>query len=387
MWEVCYGKEPFDLKLTVLRLIRNLGRIILITLAGTILFGGGYYVKNVLLRGEKEYSCTSIYKVEYADEPSKSGDYYINEMSWNTYIHSADFLEAAWGHLQENTIAYDSIFVKSREELSSMIQAKLDSDIHIPSTIVTSGSPAWSVLIAEAVEQTMMGEFTDDNEQIAGIHVMTPAVTAEEVIPDVRPVRAIILSAVLSCFFAVTIFLIAETGADSIWLPVTLRRRYGLASVGTLESRELKSNLNYKFKEKKKIAVCAADEDMDPAKAAAALERAMKMDGTATREMTVEMDGTVARERAAEDPKKAAVEWIPVPAPLLCGESMELLREMDGVLLVVKAGSHTGKPLEYVLEYFAEQDIEITAALLWEADELLIRAYYGLSAKKDAGLW
>ena len=94
MWEGYYGKEPFDLRLTALRLMRNLNKILLITLAGTLLFGGGYYVKNVLLHTEKEYSATSTYMVEYVNPPKQSGDYYINHMSWNTLVQSEEFLTA-----------------------------------------------------------------------------------------------------------------------------------------------------------------------------------------------------------------------------------------------------------------------------------------------------
>ena len=67
MWEGYYGKEPFDLRLTALRFLKNLDKIIVVTLAGTLIFGGGYYVKNVLLRGEVYYSAQSTYKVEYSD--------------------------------------------------------------------------------------------------------------------------------------------------------------------------------------------------------------------------------------------------------------------------------------------------------------------------------
>lgn len=353
MWEGYYGKEPFDLKLTVLRLVRNLPRLIAATLAGALVFGGGYYCKNVLLRGEKEYSAVSVYKVEYVDDPSKSGDYYINEMTWNTYVHSTDFLDAVMNHLMEDTVSYDFWYVQSREHLSGMIEAKLDSDLHVPSTIVTTELSGWSVLVAAAVEETMTQEFVEGNREIAVIHVMTPAEAAVEVLPDVRPIRAFALSAILSGFFAVTVFLILEIGSADIWLPAVLRRRYGLAAAGTLQSRELSSNLAYRFAGKKRIALCAADGHTDIAKAGNALKNVM--DGV--------MDA----------------EWIPMPAPLFNGESAEALRGMDGILLVVKAGSHAGKPLERVLEYFTEQDIRVTAALLWEADEWLIRAYYNLS--------
>jgi hypothetical protein len=69
-------------------------------------------------------------------------------------------------------------------------------------------------------------------------------------------------------------------------------------------------------------------------------------------------------------------EWIPVPAPMLSPETAQVLRQAKGVLLVVESGLHAGKPLEYVLEYFDTQDVRVTAALLWNADEALIRSYY-----------
>ena len=59
MWEGSYGREPFDLRLTVLRLIREFGKILVLTIVGTILFGGGYYVKNMILRPEPTYAATS----------------------------------------------------------------------------------------------------------------------------------------------------------------------------------------------------------------------------------------------------------------------------------------------------------------------------------------
>ncbi len=346
MWEGCYGREPFDLKLATLRLIRNLHKIIFVILAGTLLFGGGYYVKNVLLRGEPDYAATSVYKVQYTDEPTKSGDYYINEMSWNTYVHSTDFLDAVWEHLYEATAAYDSVYVTSREQLASMIEVKVASDIHIPSTIVTTSSPQWCVLVAQAVEKTMVSEFVESNREISDIYVMNSAEDAILVEPDVRPARAFVLSAILSAFFAVVIFLLRELAVDSIWLPATLRMRYGLAAVGTIKTRELADNLAYRFREKKKVAVCAVDEDTDVAK-------------------VVEKLPDIA-------------EWIAVSqhnAEQLRNAAQ--LRSADGCLLVVRAGSHAGKPLEYLLEYFAAQDISVTAGLSGEADEPLLAAYYG----------
>lgn len=349
MWEGSYGREPFDLKLTALRLIKNLHKIAVVILTGTLLFGGGYYVKNVLLRGAPDYEAVSVYKVAYVEEPSKSGDYYINEMSWNTYVHSTDFLDAVWKHLEEDTKAYDSVYVQSREQLLGMIEAKLDSDIHIPSTIVTAQNQHWCLLVAKAVEETMALEFVESNSEISDIRVMTPAESALLVEPDVRPARAFALSAILSCFFAVVVFLLRELTVDSIWLPATLRMRYGLAAVGTIKTKELAINLEHRFKEKKTAAVCAVDDKLDLS------------------EVVKELPHTI--------------EWNAVPNPVGNADDTEKLRAAKGCLLVVRAGSHAGKPLEYLLEYFALHDICVTAVLLWEADEALLTAYYGLKRK------
>ncbi len=45
---------------------------------------------------------------------------------------------------------------------------------------------------------------------------------------------------------------------------------------------------------------------------------------------------------------------------------------------MVKAGGHSGRRLEYALDFLRQQDCQVTAALLWEADEKLIHWYYKL---------
>lgn len=370
MWEASYGKEPFDLRLTALRMFRNLHKIIGVTLVGTLLFGGGYYVKNVMLRGGNSYEAASVYKVDFVDEPSKSGDYYINEMTWNTYVQADEFLTAVRSHLEKDG-ALDSFSTDSLENLGAQLAAKLDSDVHVPSTIVTTDSPEKSLLLAKAVEQTMTEEFVQDNEQIKDIKVIDAAQTATEVVPDVRPIRAFVLSAILSCFFAVVIFLLTELGSDDIWLPAILRRRYGLAAPGTVNSRDFSANMEYLFREKQNIAVCTVSDDCNPIQVVEALQESCA-GGANTR-------------KADTEKADAEKNWIPVPAPLLCPEAAKKMREADGVLLVVNAGRHSGRKLERVLEFFATQEIPVTAALFWEADELLIRAYYSLPDAREKG--
>lgn len=342
-------KEPFDLRLTVLRMIRNLHIIAGVTLAGVLLFGGGYYVKNVMMNSNTTYETTSTYRVSYVEEPSKAGDYVINEMTWNTYVDSKEFQDAVWAHLSPmvEIMMIADPDIADIFNLENKIDVRLESDVHVPITVVKAESEELALLLAGAVEQAMMQEFVETNEQIGKIEVITPALEAWEVVPDVRPLRAVILSGILSCFFAVIFLLLKEISDNAIWLPATLRKRYGLKALGTVNSPDFWTNMDFVMGDRKAIAVCAVDDEVNPMEVIRVLTERQNR------------------------------EWIPVPAPMLCPESSKVMREADGVLLVVKSGKNAEKTVEYVMEYLETQEIQVTGALLWDADEWLIRMYYG----------
>lgn len=363
MWKGYYGKEPFDLRLTVLRMLCKLPVIGLATLLGALAFGGGYYTRHVLLRGQPSYAATSVYRVEYAvDSVEDMMDVYINEMSWNTYLQSDRFLEAVQGHLEE-----EGIPEISREEIAGAISAAVLSDLRIPSVTVVSDSPEKSVLLARAVEAAMTGELAEGISELASVTVIDPGDTAEEVLPQLRVGRAFAFGGVLGCFFAVIVLLLKETGDDSIWLPASIWRRYGIRTAGTLGSRELAENMRYFFRREEagkealsgRVAVCPVQAQLDAEEVLKALREAC--------------------------PEAAGAGWQAVLSPLGDPRVCRQLREAEGILLAVKAGSHAGRALEHVLDYLAQQDCHVTAAILWDADEKLIRRYdfFGKSAKSD----
>lgn len=354
MWKGSYGKEPFDLRLTVLRMLYKLPVIAAATILGTLIFGGGYYVKNVLLRGQNCYAATSYYRVEYAvDKVEDMADIYINEMTWNTYMQSKMFLDAVQHHLTGSGAEG-----MEEQELAGTLRAFVLSDLRVPSVTVTADSPEKALEIARAVDKAMTEELVEQISELRSVRVIDPGNSAEEVIPDVRPGRAFALSAVLSLFFAVILLLLKETGDDSIWLPCSLWRRYGLKAAGTLESKELAENIRYFFDRKsakgelssEKVAVCAVQPQLDIKEVLDVLQRLC--------------------------PDVVGENWFALESPLQCPEVCRELRQAGGILLAVKAGSHAGKQLERVLEYLEQQDCPATAGLLWDADEKLIRRYY-----------
>ena len=397
-----YGKEPFDLRLTMLCMCRRLPVILSVTLLGTVLFGGGYYVKNVLLRGQCYYTAASVYRVAYAVEEKDVGAVYINQTSWNTYLQSQMFLDAVYVHLRESLEdKADMIYeIPERQVLGEMLQAFLASDLRVPSTAVTTDNPEKSIWIAQAVEAAMTQEFAGAIREIASISVIDSADTAQEVIPDVRVGRAFALSAVLSCFFAVVGVLLQITGEDGFRLPSAIWKRYGVKTAGTIESKELGENLRYFFRSEhgegdflKRVAVCGVQEQVD---AAEVLDRLRQVcpDVTGAQEGDAGKDSGRGIDEGSgrgidEDSRRNAGKdngmdgWFAVPSPLLHPENSSLLRGAEGILLVVRAGAHGGRQFERVLEFLQQHDCKVTAAVLWEADEKLIWWYYKCERNED----
>lgn len=344
-------EEAFDLRLTVLRLIRNFKWILLVTAAGSLLFGGLYYVKNNLLVADT-YAVTLTCKIVYTDPPTKSGDYYINSATWDSYVDT----DAFRAMLADTDVLRESDLLWTDEELmdADLLSATVASDITVPSVTVTTPDPARTETLADAAAEVLTGPWAESLDEVTSITVLDRTNAALVVDEFYRPVRAFILGAILGAFAAVVVFLLHELSVEGIWLPATLRRKYGLTALGTVHSGELAENFRYHFVEvagrMRQIAVCPMDDAVNPEEVCEALRQAGVLCG--------------------------GQELIPVPAPTLGPESVRSLRGMDGILLVVPAGSGSGKPLEHVLEYLTEQEVRVTAALLWDADEWLIRCYY-----------
>lgn len=362
MFPCSYAKEPFDLRLMILRIFKKLWLVVLITLAGAAVFGGGYYIKNVVMQ-EELYGITSIYHVAYNMDPVTGNEYtYINNASWDTWVHTDVFLEDFAKNLEQICKEEGRKLPQlTREELGSYISASLPTDLRMPYSIVTTPDPGLSVVLARAAEQSFV-DFGEKQREIEYIEVVDSPQTAERVVEDVRPLRALILSGVLTLFLTVIVMMLGENSAESIWLPVTLTRRFGLKAAGAVgpggivrlhkkgkkKDRTFEENIKYLFGEMQRAAVLVTDETVDEGRVLEVLKEC------------------------------SAAHWNLVSGNLPDGTECDGLRSAEGILLVVKAGVHAGSELERVLQYLGTQDISVMAAVLWDADEKLIRRYYFL---------
>lgn len=316
MWQCAYAKEPFDLRLFVLRSIRKWKWILLGILAGVVLIGGGYYLKNVTFGGRIPYEVTNKFYIEYAVDPETGDRYsYFEAYTWEDWLKSDTLVP---GMLEKLSVDM------SAEEFVTYYEATLPADLRIPYFIVAHPDKELAVEISEILAETMIA-FGESQLQVDSVEWMD-MVGPQLQFRDIRIARAMILGAVVGC--VVSLFAIAFLGIvdEKIYVPETFVYRYDIPMLGYVDlegevSAEVQANLERLFGELHEIGeINAAD--------AQALT-----------------------------------------------ESYETLRAMDGNLLLVPAGKVTGKAIEFLLNQCKIQGITITAALLTDADSSLMNQY------------
>ncbi len=348
MWKCSYAKEPFDLRLLVLWGLRRIWTVFLGILLGALLIGGGYQLWNGVIAGEKQYSVTTMYEVIYGNDPNTNYEYtYINGYTWKQLMETDLFLEFLQEQEDAPSFVKEPAFVKNP---GKYLSADLPSDLRMPTTTVTTSDPELSAALDRAVQGAMeeLGEYKLEIERIQ------VADTGEAVLVDNTPrtLHATILGAVSGALFVLFILFCQYCMSDSIWVPETFTFRYGIPMVGAVSASETalketeETNFAYLFRDKKQIAVTAADSQLDLTAVVSCL------------------------------PELADTEYVCVPGFEQVPQAAEPLRKADAILLVIAAGTDGGRQIMHLMESLKMQDCQVTGALLWNADRRLLDAYY-----------
>ncbi|MBQ7925140.1 MAG: hypothetical protein IJ335_02485 [Lachnospiraceae bacterium] len=358
MRECAYGREPLDVKLMVLLMLKKGYYFVLAVILGAIVAGGIYFFTQIWGK-EVLYEATSTYYVEYGTDPQTGQEYtYINATTWDTiWVKSDEFLEEVRDATLSMGPALDGETL-TKELLKTYISADLPSDLRMPTTRVSTPNPELTMQIARAVEQAMVSLGAGDaNKEIEAIGVVIAAEEAERAMLDDRTWSAVILGGLLGLFGAVVWWLVGYFLDDSVYVPGTFEKRYGIPMLGTCNGVYTAVNFKHLFAGKTRVAVLGADADTDMGEIVTALQAALQ---------------------------EAAWELVPMPGLEQCPEVVTALRECDGLLLGVEAGAHDGKRLEEQLSVLEKQQIPVTAAILLHEDELLQRLYHlpGYGGKK-----
>lgn len=337
--KAAYGKEPFDLKLTLLRLMRQALPMCLWMVAGIVVLFGSYCLKSYVFH-TTTYSGKSTFRVEYSDENWSANLTYINYATWNTYIKSEEFQNLLLKYMD------DELRSLPAEERKNAYTATVETEIRLVEVISNCKEKGKAEKFAKAIEEAMPAEFPGFCSDVSKMRVIDSARVAETY-QDVRPLRAFILSVVVSVVFVFLIFVIKELGCDDIHLPGIFTTRFGIKSLGADCDLAFASNAIALFPEKN-VAILPVSENGDVAKLKVDLEKALGEDANV----------------------------VTYPTPVLSPEALNELKNAKILLAVPYEKGNSGK-LQYVLELLAMRELEPMAAVLTDADAWLLNMYYG----------
>lgn len=348
MWECGYGKEPLNTRLFVLQLLRKLPVVLLAAILGALCVGGPYFLVKVTFGPAKEYEAVTDFYIDYALQEDGTQHTYINFATWNQLVKDDVFTDKILLYMGGEAAGI------TKGELCGYLSATVLSDTRIATTTVRTNDPALTMRIEKALVQAMF-EFGERQKEIAEIRILQEPAEASLVIADVRTFRACMVGAVSFVFLTVLYLCLYYVLDESIRIPETFERRFGIPMLGTIRGGELSALAKKVLAER--AALLTADKGVDLRRVKDALA-----------ERGIEIGETCSLEELLEKTGAAEAKITPIQ------NKMESLSGRK-ILLVVKAGAHNGKQIERVLNFCGKCGMDIAAALLWEADEKLIRAY------------
>ena len=346
MWKCSFAEEPVDLKLLCLRMMRKAGIILAATVVGALVLGGIFYLKETVFSPDEAYQVVGETYIDYIPEEAYGiSRVYITDEVWKSLVKSDDFIESI-----ENELSLQGYAV-SREKIVSSIQAGVISDSRIVTTTVKAGDPQLAVAMSEALQNAIL-DFCRDRQEIAESFVMTAPEEAQRKVWAEGTATAVMIGAILGLLISVVAFLFSYVMDDSVYLPVTFEKRYGLPMFGTLQSEELAVNAKQFCKGCGKLAVAGVAADF-------AVEEVVKV------------------------LKSAETQFVAVGGVELNAAWTAQLKEADGVVLAIASGRRDGRQIERIIDFLRKQEIVMKGAVLCDADEKLIARYYkpGLFAK------
>lgn len=332
-----YSKEPFNFKLFVLKMLGKCHQFIICTLVGAVFFGGTYYLYKVVYAPAREYEASATYYIEYAKDPNL-GDAatYFNEYTLNSW-----FLEDVFVEQVLPMLSYDVTL----EQLGKYLEVTLPSDVRVMRLEVVTAEPALTMELLEAYDVAFR-DFAQRQREIDHIELQGMSDRAMQIKADIRTQRAFVLGGVLGLVLGGLYIMLKYLLDDGIFLPETLAKRHGLKVLGADLSEELAANVTYAIRNCRRVAVTGIG-DMPGLPEVLALLKGITSD----------------------------IEWVLVPAMVQCPEAGEVLRGCDGCILTVVSGKDKSSAIDRVLAYYEQQDVKVLGAILWDADEKLLKRY------------
>ena len=339
MWECKYAEEKVDYKLAAILFIRKIWLIWALTLLVSLLSGGLYYLFKVVIDPSMQYRVIREYYLEYDRDKNETDYTYFNEYTWGDIAGTDYFVETVYKELEEEI---------SLEEVKAYIDLDINSDTRILYAYAITPDEELSYRVSEALNKAVTG-FTNEQREIASIKEISGPSQAVDV-SRTNPLRAALLGAIFGFVFSLVFVLIVIFTDTSIYIPATLEKRINIPSLLSPKMREFKDNTAYILADKLKPSI-------------------IFLEGKPDKEISEEISKVIKREVSVFE------------NPINQSGQIDEIRKSDGVILAVRALKRNSKILERTLEFLSRQDIKLTATVLTDLDEKLIRLYYNETKK------
>lgn len=332
-----YPKEPFNFKLFALKMFGKWYQFVLCILIGAMLFGCSYYLYKVVYAPAREYEASATYYIEYATDPDLgNAATYFNEYTLNSWVTEDIFVEQVVPMLSREVTV---------EQLENYLEVTVPSDVRVIQMEVVTADPEFTMELLKAYDAAFC-DFAERQREINSIGLQGMSDEAEQIKADIRTQRAFVLGGVLGLVMGGLYIILQYLLDDGIYLPETLAKRHGMKVLGADISEELAVNAAYAVKGCKRVAVSSVGDTPELPEVLAVLKSVVP-----------------------------EVEWVLVPAMVLCPEAGEVLRGCDGCILTVMSGADKSGAIDRALSYYAQQEVVVLGAVLWEADEKLLKRY------------
>lgn len=407
MREEKFWQEGMDGKRFALCLFKKGWIILAAALAGAAVAAGIYLFAALVLGGKPEYQVFSQYRIYFDKEKYGEIEDYYNAYTWGEIMKTDQVVDFVMEALPEGI---------SKAQVKASVSVGQMNDVKIMPLYITTQDAGLSQEIAKAYVYGL-DKFAKSIEGLSGMQCWTVE-PATQVPRATKTLNAFmfggILGAVLS-FLVLVFFYILD---DSIYLEEDFAKRFRIPVLGILTRgkdadylEELKGNAAFLLKGSKRI--CLVDgsclkqtgrlEKSGQTEKTGQTEKSGRTGKTGQTEITGQMEktgyetgqGAAAGASAVPPSCREAGELLSAAA----GENAEtlvtawpfgekevrMLHSADSVVLAVPCGFGNGRALFHLAAQLEKLGIIIAGAVLTDADDKFLRAYYGKKKRKASG--
>ncbi len=376
-----FWQKGIDSRRLYLYLKKHLGMLLGVTVLCALLAAGIYYPVKTLQAGEPMYEGVSQYYITFrVDEFGDVYDYY-NAYTWNHDVITCDAITDYALTLLPETV--------TREQIKESVKAELPGDERFMTVTVTTPDAALTGAIQDAYTKTLP-RFAEMTKGLGDI-VLTQQSPVQVAAVDYKTENAALLGAVLGFLGTLSVLLLRFGADDAFYVEGDVKKQFPYPFLGQITKnrnglylQELWTNLRYCGKDGRDFCLVGCD-------GAVTKETAQVLEELSAKK-TSETDQSALRGRVKDEaggPEQKTeshrYQFRAVGSGItesLTAQDYALLRQAQGVLIVLAFGRTDGRAAAHLAEQLSKQDCPVTGVILSGGEERFLERYYGRKGRR-----